>query len=526
MASKAVTDFLTKEVKVSNNIVTFRLLSRQLSIHVAEAKRRVIVNHQLLGYSAYTFRELELYYEEAKRNKTPVFATYILTGAATPQPQDGSSEQISRHLIVLANEEEIDAAKSKFTDTPSQHVYSLSPVSLKDHGLLTSVADRVRQLDKQKGQAHAARVGMLLSEQAPWPQSASGKPKPSNIVPKKDTPTVTAKKSEPAIKPKVLDSDTPPPATKDAARQSALDFGSKKSAPGSKLKETLPEKPKEKKVPTTKPTVPDKIADKEPASRKTTSQAERPKEVTKPPSTDSNKGNAVDSAKPIAASLRNTGARSKRILDSDEDEPAQNHPRPAIKRKKSRIAAEDNGEAEPVNEHNTASLQAMMDIDDDTVVNGRSNREATPEHVPSAREVAAAAKAAKIEASKGVDQKERKSHRRVPKGKKRVMKTRRVKNAKGYMVTEDYSSYEDADPNDTEKSEDTDVKSETDYGDDIDVDVSGQVVSTKPSKPTALTSQPKRQQSNSLPSAKPKKGKTSDSSKPGQQKLASFFGKK
>ncbi|CAE6424174.1 unnamed protein product [Rhizoctonia solani] len=499
MASKAATDFLTKEVKVSNNIVTFRLLSRQL--------------------------ELELYYEEAKRNKNPIFATYILTGAATPQPHGGSSEQISRHLVLLANEGEIDAAKSKFTDTPSQHVYSLSPVALKDHGLLTSVADRVRQLDKQHGQAHAARVGMLLSEQAPWPQPGSGKSNPSNPVPKKGTPAAIAKKSEPAIKPKALDNNTPPPTTKDAVRQSALDFGSKKLVPGSKVKETLPEKPKEKKVPTTKSTVPDKVADEEQASRKTTSQTERMKEVVEPPSTVSNKGSTVDSAKPITASSRKIGSRSKRILDSDE-EPAQNHPRPSIKRKKSRIAAEDNDDAEPSNEHNTASLQAMMDIDDDTIVNGRSNREATPEHVPSAREVAAAAKAAKIESSKGVDQKERKSHRRAPKGKKRVMKTRRVKNAKGYMVTEDYSSYEDADPNDTEKGEDTDVKSETDYGDDIDVDVSGQVVLSKPSKPTTLTSQPKRQQSNSLPSAKPKKGKSSDASKPGQQKLASFFGKK
>lgn len=68
-------------------------------------------------------------------------------------------------------------------------------------------------------------------------------------------------------------------------------------------------------------------------------------------------------------------------------------------------------------------------------MNGRSTREATPEHVPSAREVAAAKKAAKAEAAKGVDQKVRKSQKRVPKGKKRVTKTRRVKNAKGYMGT-------------------------------------------------------------------------------------------
>ncbi|CAE6448605.1 unnamed protein product [Rhizoctonia solani] len=512
MASRAATDFLTKEVKVSNNIVTFRLLSRQLSIHVAEAKR-----------------ELELYYEAAKRNKEPVFATYVLTGAAAPQPHDGSGEQIPRHLILLASEEEVEAAKGRFSDTPSQHVYSVSPVVLKDHGLLTSVADRVRQLDKQKGHTHAAQVGMLLSEQAPWPQPGTGKPNRIDTGPKKGTATShtnNSKKSESATKPKASDSNVPAPAAKDGARQSALSFGSKKAASESKSNENLPDKPKEKKPPTNKPAVAEKRVKEEPTSRNTTPHIERSKEASKPPSAASSKDSTVEPSKLAAAPSRNAGARSKRVLDSDEEEPAQNHSRPAIKRKKSRIADEDDEDPDPFKKRDTASLQAMMDIDDDNVVNGRSTREATPEHVPSAREVAAAAKAAKIEASKGVDQKQRNSRKPVPKGKKRVTKTRRVKNAKGYMVTEDYSSYEDADPNDTEKDRESDARSETDYGDDIDVDVSGKVVSTKTSKPVTKSTvpQPKRQQS--LSNAKPKKGKSSDASKPGQQKLASFFGKK
>ncbi|CAE6417611.1 unnamed protein product [Rhizoctonia solani] len=502
MASRAVTDFLTKEVRVSNNIVTFRLLSRQLSIHVTEAKR-----------------ELELYYEAAKRNKELVFATYILTGAAAPQPHDGSPEQISRHLIILAGEEEVDAAKSKFADTPSQHMYSISSVALKDHGLVTSVADRVRQLDKQKGQAHAAQMGMLLSEQAPWAQSGSGATSSAELGPKKDTPIPNTKRVEPVTKSKAPDNNTPLPTAKDGARQSALNFGSKKMPSEIRPKETSLDKPKDKKAPITKPTASEKRVEKEePISRKTTPQKELPKETSKPASATSSKGSTAESTIPVAAPPRNTGARSKRVLDSDEEEPAQNRSRPAIKRKKSRAVVEDNDDVKPSKDRDTAN----------NIVNGRSTREATPEHVPSAREVAAAAKAAKIEASKGVDQKQRKSHRSVPKGKKRVTKTRRVKNAKGYMVTEDYSSYEDADPNDTEKGDDTDAQSETDYGDDIDVDVSGKVVSAKPSKPAAKdpVSQAKRQQSNSLPNAKVKKGKSSDASKPGQQKLASFFGKK
>lgn len=515
MASKAATDFLTKEIKASNNIVTFRLLSRQLSIHVAEAKR-----------------ELELFHVAAKRTKDPVFATYVLTGAPALQPEHdtaaesrgGSAEQVSRHLIVLAGENELEESKSRFADTPSQHVYSLSPVPLKDHGLLTSVADRVRQLDMQKGQTHASQIGMLLSKEAPWPGNSDGKSKRSTTeAAKKDTPA-PAKKSDQTTKPKVSSESAQPAATKDTARQGALNFGgmSKKPASESEPKNPSSDKPKQ-------PTVAKKDEKaKTPKDKAATPQPEPPKESSKPSSPASSKASAIEPSKPTVIASKSAGGRSKRVLDSsDEDEPAPSHSKPAMKRKKSRAMDDEDDEPAPTTQRSSASLQAMMDVDDDGVVNGRSTRETTPEHVPSAREVAAAAKAAKAEASKGVDQKERGPRKRVPKGKKRVMKTRRVKNAKGYMVTEDYSSYEDVDPNDADKGDDTDVQSETDYGEEIDVDVSGKVIPTK-AKPTPATSgskaPSKRQPSEA--SAKPKKNKSTDTAKSGQPKLASFFGKK
>ncbi|ELU41014.1 CDC27 domain-containing protein [Rhizoctonia solani AG-1 IA] len=494
MASKAATDFLTKEV-------TFRLLSRQLSIHVAEAKR-----------------ELELFYKVAKQNKEPVFATYILTGTAAFETNEGPAEQVPRHLILLANEEEIDVAtKIKFAQPPSQHIYSVSPVPLKDHSLLTSATDRVRQLDKQKGRAHASQMGMLLSEEAPV--SRSSFPKRVGIEAKKDTPISNTIKGEAVTKLKASSSDVPPP-TKNGARQNLLSFGTKKPTTGNKPKETS--EATEKKTLATKSTIGKDRAEEDPVDRKISPQAVRPKEVPKPPSAASSRDSTTEPSRTIAAPLHKSGARSKRILDSDEDdsEPAQGHSRPAIKRKKSRTTDEDDDDMELSKKPDTAGLQTMMDIDDGKYLSGL-------QHVPSAREAAASAKAAKAEASKGVDRKDRISRKRIPKGKKRVMRTRRVKNAKGYMVTEDYSSYEDADPNDSEKDNDTDAQSETDYGDDIDVDVSGKVVSTQGTKPVAkpLNNQPKRH-SESLPNTKLKKGKSNDASKPGQQKLANFFGKK
>ena len=94
------------------------------------------------------------------------------------------------------------------------------------------------------------------------------------------------------------------------------------------------------------------------------------------------------------------------------------------------------------------------------------------------------------------------------------------------LVTEDYSSYEDDDSNGRNEATNSDVQSETDYGEDIDVDVNGKAVPAKPApKAKSGAGAPaKRQQPESLGGTK--KAKQNATAKPGQQKLASFFGKK
>ncbi|KAG8748231.1 hypothetical protein FRC10_007619 [Ceratobasidium sp. 414] len=554
MASRAATDFLTKEIKISNNIVTFRLLSRQLSIHVNDAKR-----------------ELELFHAASQRTKDPVFATYVLTGVAAPEVQSeavpesvGASGHVlgetSRYLVTLVSEDELEDARGRFVGAPSQHVHSLSPVPLKvghlvcphshsiltaqpqlqEPGLLTSVASRVRQLDTQKGQEHAAQIGMLLSREAPymsslmkpdqWSGTSKGKGKAKRNVDNSTKPKAPA--ASPPNKAANLErtaskvTASTVQVAKEPARQSALNFGGapkKTGSPSSKMKAQAI-------APKTKNTT-----DSKPVSKaKAPSDSETASATSKNTSPSSVKSVKSKSAQfPVT-----TTGRTKRILDfSEEDEPAPSQPRPALKRKKSRAASDDDdddgSERQPVAaRRRSASLQAMMDVDDDGVINGRSTRSPTPEHVPSAREVAAAAKAAKAEAKavkaealKGVDHKERASRKRVPKGKRRVIKTRRVKNAKGYMVSEDYSSYEDIDSDEPGK-DDSDADTEPDQGEGVDKKPGARKATTTKSnaqKAGSATGLVKRRQSESSSGVKKAKQTTG---KPGQQKLASFFGKK
>ncbi|KAG9104224.1 hypothetical protein FRC06_004441 [Ceratobasidium sp. 370] len=516
MASQAATDFLTKEIKISNNIITFRLLSRQLSIHVNDAKR-----------------ELELFHAASKRTKNPVFATYVLTGIAAPseEPIGASghvSEEIPRHLVTLVSEDELEDARARFVGTPSQHVYSLSPVPLKEPGLLTSVASRVRQLDTQKGQEHAARIGMLLSREAPWSGTSKDKPKRNvdNSTKLNAPVTKAANKATNLERTSSKVTASTIQVAKEPIRQSALNFGGAPKKTGS---------------PSSKRGVQDitsntrSMKDSKPVSK---AKAPLNSETTLVTSKNASPSSVASTAAKPAQLPATTTGRTKRILDSsEEDEPAPAQPRPALKRKKSRATSDDDddddSECQPVAaRRRSASLQAMMDVDDDGVINGRSTRSPTPEHVPSAREVAAAAKAAKaeakaakVEALKGVDHKERASRKRVPKGKRRVVKTRRVKNAKGYMVTEDYSSYEDIDPNEPGK-DDTDADTEPDQREDVSKKADVRKVTTANSnaqKAGPATESVKRRQSESSSGAKKAK---QTAGKPGQQKLASFFGKK
>lgn len=61
-------------------------------------------------------RELELYYEASKQSKTPVFATYLLTGISAPQINSAPdvissqelSEEIPKRLVTLATEDDLE----------------------------------------------------------------------------------------------------------------------------------------------------------------------------------------------------------------------------------------------------------------------------------------------------------------------------------------------------------------------------------------------------------------------------------
>ncbi|KAG9044540.1 hypothetical protein FS837_007972 [Tulasnella sp. UAMH 9824] len=180
MAGQAAS-FIAKSI-ADNKIVTFRVVSRELSIHVNDAKN-----------------QLASYYSSNKGSGNSTYATFLVSGEVAvtraPEPQnassmdtsdiaDSGSSSILERRIVLAGEEELEGpcasphhlgagidafstvVKSQFTNVFSVHVYSLAAnrvKKLQDAALLTASSITVRDVDGQRGVEHAKRVGMMVA---------------------------------------------------------------------------------------------------------------------------------------------------------------------------------------------------------------------------------------------------------------------------------------------------------------------------------------------------------------------------
>ncbi|KAF9461214.1 DNA polymerase subunit Cdc27, partial [Collybia nuda] len=169
MSSQAIHDYLTKEITIERNIVTYRSLSRVMKIHVNVAKNELAKYHILPSF-------------ESQASKTA--ATYLLSGetlaphvsndedddvdmcdedgVSEDSDSDGDGDEVARTRLMLVNERDLEVAKTQFMHLLSIHVYSLAPSPIRDAGLLCSLADDIRSIDGQQGSTIASVVGKVV----------------------------------------------------------------------------------------------------------------------------------------------------------------------------------------------------------------------------------------------------------------------------------------------------------------------------------------------------------------------------
>ncbi|KAH7884245.1 DNA polymerase subunit Cdc27 [Phlebopus sp. FC_14] len=463
-------DFLTKELFIKHNVVTFRSLSRELGIHVNDAKH-----------------ELQAYYESTRDTDSPSVPTYMVSGEvaslcyksneddsrrAPDEYADEYDMQLDISLddddeepdVVLMNKMAFVDAKvlnetmSQFARVHSVHVYCLSPSSLKDADIICPAGTSVQNADVKGGAEMFPIIGKIAGKHVQLkPASARSAAIASSSKKTLDPPSKAApviKSEQPVQKGNtgVLEPKKEGP-TKDSS--SKVEPKAKPKATGkldwskakSKDKAPVTETPKEASNVKAEPkTVPDnKSKQIFPEKQVSTSEQRTLKRKSRSLSDSEDEVSALSSAKnqPVTTSSTSSVKKGTILSDDDDDDDVR---APGRRRRMGKINIHSDSEM---------SLRAMMDIDDEEVVQASRRRDirAESEEGSEAAELHQDAAHPLTSDAEDVDDvpvkqpKKRKPRKVVPVGrnglkKKRVVKSKMTTDAKGYIQTVDYSSYE------------------------------------------------------------------------------------
>ncbi|PFH51838.1 hypothetical protein AMATHDRAFT_2741 [Amanita thiersii Skay4041] len=499
MSNQQITDFLTKQLFVERNIVTYRLLSREFGLHVNQAKN-----------------ELATFHKKAPFLSHPVecHASYLVTGETNvasrtthSQPQQADDddnpyvdyeEDKTKEILdtefadaelatqvqwALTNEPQLEVVKARYSRLYNVHVYCLSPSILQEHGIMNSVTEKVRAVDNKKDMKAAAsvgriidpriQVGMSIQKYIPIPdfisfiqvkpsnQPVAGPSKERQYPPKK---VETTKAKEPIKQTQKIKEEVAPvdkPEEKAKASGKAGFFKAKETKESTEKSE----KAKAKKQTDSKMFFSAAKSELEKETDNHTRGTKR-KSMAQSAKFDSEDGADTDIRASVPyESLSTTipeGRREKEarvvgsIVMSDDEE----GPRMQLRRnRRIRKVASD------VDMAGESAVRDMMDIDDEHVT--RASR-------PSANNIDEDTRMQNVNTSNGAVEgdvkmemedeevvpkakpKARKPRKVVPVGrnglkKKRVVKSRMTLDEKGYTVTVDYSSYESIDEDESEE---------------------------------------------------------------------------
>ncbi|KAI0677487.1 DNA polymerase subunit Cdc27-domain-containing protein [Trametes maxima] len=491
----ALDDYLTKQLLIEKNVVTYRSLSRQFGLHVNLAKS-----------------ELSNFYRTSIDSPTRVFATYLLSGELFPVPPpnrngpssqhedgmdvdpefpndhqsaDDDEDQVLTTTLTLVGEADLELARSKYARIFSTHVYCLSPSPLTDAGLICDPSAVVYKADTNDAPTSSIALGRVVGPdvrigKAPPPVASSSKA--AEPIPRKPTLKVKTEKSDKT-------EESPPvkaASTSISSAEKEKSGSAKPKASGkldwSKAKKTLDnDKSKEKEA---KPKVKkeESASPIEKAAKKTANLAlndDSPKDESKrgvkrkaagaadpaqaasdaeqkprsKETTEREKAKAK-STTPVSApsSTRETlKLRKNRIVSDSEDEASDVPSRPAPRdvKSKSKVRARAAALAEDALEsEGEKSLRAMMDIDDALVEKASASRP-PPTQVQHAEDSDGDVEMAQEpdrdpepeleeEDTPKPKPRKKKAKKVVPVGrnglkKRRVMKSRMTVDAKGYM---------------------------------------------------------------------------------------------
>ncbi|KAL2157485.1 hypothetical protein VTH06DRAFT_6036 [Thermothelomyces fergusii] len=380
--------FLVENVLAEDKVITYRLLSRALKIHVNTAKQMLYEFHRN---------------QNAKRPGA-VYATYLIYGTKraldkAPAPQHGNDgdvemassapetespdEVVPTLTLSLVPEEQLKEILAEYEQVSSIHIYSVGPHPTKDMALLVDAANQARSLssgDDLKSLVPITNPRVRRRERQGPGFIAAAAPTAQTHAPAKTTSSNAVQPTAPE-KTKEVSKSAPP-------SQETTDKG---SASG----------PTKKPAPSSKRGPSSGIMQ---AFSKATAKAAKVKKEADTPQT-----TAPDNEEPSVQPLSDDG--------EDDDELPQPKPRSASAFKTKKQREEE--------------LRRMMEEDDEEEASGKAE---TPEEKPVEEEMEEEPQAPEPvkEEEKEIVTASANGRRR---GKRRVMRKKQIMDDQGYLVT-------------------------------------------------------------------------------------------
>ncbi|KAK9369794.1 DNA polymerase subunit Cdc27 [Lipomyces kononenkoae] len=222
MASELYSTFLATRIVHSQEAITYRLLSRELKIHTALAKRYLYAFH-CSSKSIYPDKVHATYLISGqKRPATTASGDVLMSDVSSPpstlpDTDVAVEEEIVQTAFELVPEEELEDMKSTFRKIAYVHVYSLEPARLpEDFISLAECGRKVRDIDLEEDPHTISQTYGVIAEPAakrqPLGQLASAQSKPAAILTTKTKAPHTEPevKQRPPSKPSTMSSPLPP----------------------------------------------------------------------------------------------------------------------------------------------------------------------------------------------------------------------------------------------------------------------------------------------------------------------------
>ncbi|KAI5923585.1 DNA polymerase subunit Cdc27 [Camillea tinctor] len=257
--------YLAQKLLTEDQVVTYRLLSRALKVHVNAAKEMLFDFHK---------------WQNDKRPNS-LHATYIIYGTKKQvDEQDGDvemtnsqnseglhvplSDEVPIQTLTLVREEHLQEVLTQYDEITSIHVYSLAPHPLKDLQLLADTARQVLELSSGDSTPASEKVFGVITNpnvrkrdrHGPPPKSITNAPAPKvepGAQPKseeKPTTTVPVKEEPKAATTKAPTTSAPvkkPTPAASGKRQAASGIGQMFAKAAAKPKKPAAAKPAEEK---------------------------------------------------------------------------------------------------------------------------------------------------------------------------------------------------------------------------------------------------------------------------------------